>query len=43
VVANGLDLLRLDRASSRLESIFIELARSGRDGSPADNSEGRPS
>jgi len=41
LVGNGLDLLRLDRASSRLESIFIELARSGRDGATADAREGR--
>jgi ABC-2 type transport system ATP-binding protein len=42
VVGNGLDLLRLDRASSRLESIFIQLARSGQGGAPgADAREGR--
>jgi ABC-2 type transport system ATP-binding protein len=35
LVSNGLDLVRLDRASSRLESIFIQLARSGQDGGPA--------
>jgi ABC-2 type transport system ATP-binding protein len=29
VVSHGLDLLRLDRSASRLESIFIQLARSG--------------
>jgi ABC-2 type transport system ATP-binding protein len=28
VVSHGMDLLRLDRSASRLESIFIELARS---------------
>jgi ABC-2 type transport system ATP-binding protein len=30
VVSHGLDLLRLDRSASRLESIFIQLARSER-------------
>jgi ABC-2 type transport system ATP-binding protein len=29
VVSHGLDLLRLDRSASRLESVFLQLARSG--------------
>lgn len=29
IVSHGLDLLRIDRSSSRLESIFIQLARGG--------------
>jgi hypothetical protein len=29
VVAHGLDLLRLDRSASRLESVFLQLARGG--------------
>ena len=36
VVSHGLDLLRLDRGSSRLESIFIQLARAGGDRPAAD-------
>jgi ABC-2 type transport system ATP-binding protein len=40
VVSQGLDVLRLDRGSSRLESIFIQLARSG---PPAPDQGGRPS
>jgi hypothetical protein len=41
IVAHGLDLLRIDRSASRLESIFIKLAgtREGANGV----SEGRPS
>jgi ABC-2 type transport system ATP-binding protein len=39
VVSHGLDVLRLDRSASRLESIFIQLARAG-ERPPAD---GRPS
>jgi ABC-2 type transport system ATP-binding protein len=31
LVMNGIDLLRLERSASRLESIFIELAKSGGD------------
>jgi hypothetical protein len=46
VVSHGVDLLRLDRSASRLESIFIQLARGdGRslaNGTPADTT-GRPS
>jgi gliding motility-associated transport system ATP-binding protein len=41
VVSHGLDVLRLDRGASRLESIFIQLARSGAAGPAADD--GRPS
>jgi hypothetical protein len=40
-VSHGLDLLRLDRSASRLESIFIQLART-REGTNG-VSEGRPS
>jgi ABC-2 type transport system ATP-binding protein len=39
VVSHGLDVLRLDRNASRLESIFIQLARSGN----ASAQEGKPS
>jgi ABC-2 type transport system ATP-binding protein len=41
VVSHGLDVLRLDRSASRLESIFIQLARSGAQGPGAQ--EGKPS
>jgi hypothetical protein len=41
VVSHGLDLLRLDRSASRLESIFVKLAQD-RD-SANGVSEGRPS
>jgi ABC-2 type transport system ATP-binding protein len=41
IVSQGLDVLRLDRNASRLESIFIQLARSGSAGSSAQ--EGKPS
>ena len=50
VVSHGLDLLRLDRSASRLESIFIQLARSAGERevangapAPAPAPEGRPS
>jgi hypothetical protein len=29
IVSHGLDMMRLDRSASRLESIFIQLARTG--------------
>jgi ABC-2 type transport system ATP-binding protein len=41
IVSQGLDVLRLDRNASRLESIFIQLARSGSAGSSTQ--EGKPS
>jgi ABC-2 type transport system ATP-binding protein len=44
VVSHGLDLLRLDRSASRLESIFLQLAKTGE--RPAPNGvagDGRPS
>jgi ABC-2 type transport system ATP-binding protein len=46
LVLAGLDLLRFDRGASRLESIFIQLARSAppaSDGAAAGGGEGRPS
>jgi gliding motility-associated transport system ATP-binding protein len=52
VVSHGLDLLRLDRSASRLESIFIQLARSGGErepqngltpAAPPNPTDGRPS
>jgi ABC-2 type transport system ATP-binding protein len=42
VVSHGLDVLRLDRGASRLESIFIQLARTGGAQMGA-GGEGRPS
>jgi len=37
VVSHGIDVLRLDRSASRLESIFIQLARNdARNGTPGD-------
>jgi ABC-2 type transport system ATP-binding protein len=41
VVSHGLDLLRLDRSASRLESIFVKLAQNRESGNGV--SEGRPS
>jgi ABC-2 type transport system ATP-binding protein len=47
VVSHGIDVLRLDRSASRLESIFMQLARSGErpvsNGTPALDSTGRAS
>ena len=37
LVLAGLDLLRFDRGSSRLESVFIHLSRTGADGEPPSN------
>jgi ABC-2 type transport system ATP-binding protein len=44
VVSHGMDLLRLDRSASRLESIFLQLARTGeRPPSNGAAGDGRPS
>lgn len=47
IVSHGLDLLRLDRSASRLESIFIQLAhgagRSRSNGAPPSDGNGRAS
>jgi hypothetical protein len=43
VVAHGQDLLRLDRAASRLEAIFIQLAGGGSNGAGPTGGNGRVS
>jgi ABC-2 type transport system ATP-binding protein len=43
VVSHGIDLLRLDRSASRLESIFLQLARSGDRPANGVGGDGRPS
>jgi ABC-2 type transport system ATP-binding protein len=41
-VTAGIDVLRIDRSTSRLESIFVELARSRGDSAPGTGPERRP-